>query len=91
MSDFRPCKLQIGERQGCLFGDTIYLPISPSLLSDLAQIFEEKALEACNYMNQGSFRAFKDYFQDAYNYWRKMREEYDRMNPEEEKDAKTNP
>ena len=91
MSDFRPCKVACGEKQGCYFQDEILLPTTPSMLRDLAQIYEERALEEHHYMNQGLERERKDFFQDAFNYWRKMREDYDRMNPEEEKDAKANP
>jgi len=86
MSEFKECKVELGKKEGCYFNDVLYLPIHPDMLSKLVDIFEERAMDAGRYSSQGLEREAKDYFQKAFNFWRRTREELDRHN--EEKKAK---
>lgn len=86
MSEFKECKVELGKKEGCYCNDVLYLPISPAVLSELVDIFEERAMNAERYSSQGLERETKDYFQKAFDFWRRTREELDRHN--EEKKAK---
>jgi len=79
MKEFKECKVSLGEKIDSYYEDVLFLPISPSLLEDLARIFEERAMDTESYSSQGLAREAKDYFQDALDYWRKRRDELDKI------------
>lgn len=87
--NYEECKVKLGEKNGCIFKDIVYVPISPSLLELLCQIFEERALKEDVYYKQGLERDCKDFFQNALDGWKKTRETFDKINEEKEKEEKT--
>jgi len=67
-----------GDKSGCLFSDRVSIEFCPSELETLGVIFEQRALNATRYNEQGNERAASDLFTKAYKMWGKEREEKDK-------------
>lgn len=69
--------VKLGDKNGCLFDDLIQIQVSPDWLQEITDVFKEKALNNKNYDFQGLDREKADFFDKAYNTWRKARNEFD--------------
>ena len=66
---------ECGEWNGSLFNDRVSIEFSPSELETLKQIFEQRALNAIHYNEQGAERDMCELFGKAYEIWQKARKE----------------
>lgn len=57
------------------YEDIVRLPLTPEMIGEVEREFEILASKETNYHRQGIYREIKDYFCDAYYYWKKMRNE----------------
>lgn len=67
-----------GEQKGCLFDDRVSIEFSPSELEALKNIFEQRAVNATRYNEQGEERDMCEVYTEAYEMWEKARKEQDK-------------
>ena len=76
MTEQREIKVtKCGEQQGCLFDDRVSIEFSPSELETLKQIFEQRAVNATRYNEQGDERDMCELYTKAYEMWENARKE----------------
>ena len=64
-----------GEQNGCLFSDRVSIEFSPSELETLERIFEQRAINAIRYNEQGDERDMRELFGEGFRMWEKARKE----------------
>ena len=70
--------MKLGEQEGCVFNDRIDLEVSPSKLETLIELTRKKVMEEENYNFVWIYRDLKDYLQNRYDTWKKLRDEKDK-------------
>jgi len=70
--------MKLGGKERSAFDDRIDLKVSPSNLETLIELTKKRAMEEENYSFVGIYRNLKDYLQERYDEWEKLREEKDR-------------
>lgn len=67
--------MKIGRREGCIFDDRVDLELSPCSLETLMRLVRGKSLSVDDYVEVGMWREIKDYLQERYDEWKKLRDE----------------
>ena len=70
--------IKCGELFNCESGDRISIEFSASEVSILKEVFEERAMNATDYLKQGDEREMRELFITALLIWEKERREKDK-------------
>ena len=71
-------KFEFGEKRACIFGDTVWVPMTPSELEMLKYMLRDVAKKSSSYSEQENYHRFSDMFDNAYYEWRIAREGHDK-------------
>jgi hypothetical protein len=71
--------VKLGDMEGCIFNDLVQIQISPDWIEEITNMFKEKALNNKDYASQGFNREKADFFSEAFNVWKRERNEIDNV------------
>ena len=69
--------VKLGDKEGCIFNDLVQIQISPDWIEEISDVFKQKAMDDIDYAIQGFDREKADFFSEAFETWRKERNEVD--------------
>lgn len=66
---------KLGDQLGCVFDDIISIELSPADCEEIADIYRDLAMNSKDYRVQGEYREMCDFFTEAFEEWRRLRNE----------------